>query len=260
MKLLNQLLIIDLETTGTWIEKDKIVEIGMIKCMPDGIRQTYVKRVNPGIPIPPTVSDLIGITNEDVKNAPRISDIAKEVLAFIGDSELGGFNIERFDLPVLERELATGGVSFEWRDRVIYDAQKIYHVNEKRDLTAAYQFYCKKKLLNAHSALGDAEATLEILDAQVKQYGKEDEKIEALQDFNYEPLAEYFDEHKKFRWWNKELYPMFGKYAKKCSIAKISKIDSEYLEWMLTRDFSDEVKMMIEGALRGQAPKYPENT
>lgn len=257
MKLKHNLVILDLETTGTWVERDRIVEIGMIKCFPDGRRQGYVKRVNPGIPIPLKVENLIGIKTEDLKDAPKFKDIANDVYAFIGDSELGGFNLERFDLPMLEREMLEAGIKFEWRDRVVYDAQKIYHVNERRDLSAAYQFYCNKKLFDAHSALVDAEATLEILEAQVKRYGSDSQNIEDLAEFDYEPCAEYYDKERRFRWWNKELYPTFGKYANKYSIGKIANIDKPFLEWMLTRNFSDEVKVMIEGVLGGRIPKYP---
>jgi len=249
--------IFDLETTGTWIEKDKIVEIGMIKLMPDGSRETYIKRVNPGIPIPPNVSRIINIVDADVKDAPAFKGIAEEVLAFIGDSDIGGFNVLRFDLPILEREFFSVGLSFRWQNRNIYDAQKVYHIHEKRDLTAAYRLYCGKSLDNAHSALGDAEATVEILDEQVKKYGSEDKGIESLKDFDYERSSAYFDKERKFCWWNGELYPMFGKYSKKKHLKGILKSDRPYLEWVLTKDFSEEVKEMVKKALAGELPQAP---
>jgi DNA polymerase-3 subunit epsilon len=251
MKLSYPLVILDLETTGTWVEKDKIIEVGMVKSLPSGEKENYVKRVNPGVIIPACVTRLVGITNEDIKDAPRFKDIAGEVLSFIGNSDIGGFNVERFDLPVLEREINEAGLKFDWRNRNIYDAQKIYHVNEKRDLAAAYRFYCHKKLQDAHSAIADAEATFEIIDSQVKKYGTDSENIEALQEFNYESSGEYFDKERKFRWWNGDLYPTFGKYARKLSVKKIAQTDKQFLEWILTRDFSNEVKMMIEGVLSG---------
>lgn len=249
----------DLETTGTWTEKDKIIELGMIKCMPDGRQESYVRRVNPGIPIPREVTQIVGIKDEDVKDAPSFKDIAKDALLFIGDADIGGFGVERFDLRVLERELVEAGLKFEWRDRVIYDAQKIYHLHERRDLTAAYQFYCSKDLVNAHTAFGDAQATLEILEAQIKKYVKDDDRIEALSGFDYEKTNEYFDKDRKFRWWNGELYPMFGKYARRYSVKKIAEKDPEYMNWILSSDFNDEVKGMVEGVLRGNYPKPPEN-
>lgn len=257
MKLPQPLVVFDLETTGTWIEKDRIVEIGMIKLLPDGSRQDYVKRVNPGMPIPPNVSRIIDITDDDVKDAPRFKDIAKEVLEFISGSDIGGFNILRFDLPVLEREFFDAGFNFHWRERNIYDAQKVYHIHEKRDLTAAYQLYCNKKLTNAHSALGDAEATMEIFDAQIKKYGAAEQGIESLKEFDYERPSVYFDREQKFCWWNGELYPAFGKYRKKKHIKDILKNDRRYLEWVLTKDFSEEVKAMIEKVLAGEFPQAP---
>lgn len=254
MKTTKPLVIFDLETTGTWVGKDKIVEIGMIKLMPDGSKQDYIKRVNPGISIPANVSRIINITDEDVKNAPPFKSIAKEALEFIGDSDLAGFNIQRFDIPILEREIVEAGLSFHWKERDIYDAQKVYHLHEKRDLTAAYQMYCNKKLLSAHSALGDAEATMEILDAQIKKYGAVEQGIESLKDFDYERSSNYLDKERKFCWWNNELYPTFGKYGKKKHIKDIIKEDRKYLEWILSADFSDEVKAMLEKALKGELP------
>jgi DNA polymerase-3 subunit epsilon len=259
MNIKKPLIVFDLETTGVWVERDKIIEIGMIKLMPDGSKHDYVKRVNPGMPIPVNVIRIIGITDNDVKDAPRFKDIAKEVFDFIGDSDLGGFNIQRFDIPVLEREFFEAGLSFHWKDRDIYDAQKIYHIHEKRDLMAAYQLYCDKELTNAHSALGDAEATAEILSAQIKRYGKEDEGILSLKDFDYEKTSAYFDAERKFCWWNGNLYPMFGKYRRKKHIKDIVKKDRNYLEWILSSDFSDEIKVMLEKALKGDFPKVPDN-
>ena len=257
MKVSHTLVVFDLETTGTWVEKDKIVEIGMIKCLPDGSREQYVKRVNPGIPIPQYVSRLIGITDKDVRDASPFREIAASVLGFIGDADLAGFNLERFDLRVLQREMTDAGLQFSWQDRTIYDAQKIYHVNEKRNLAAGYKFYCHKELVDAHTALGDSRATLEILEAQTKKYSSEEESIETLQRFNYEQPDDYFDEKRRFRWWNGRLYPMFGKYAKKHSLREIARIDREYLEWILRKNFSNDVKMMIEGVLNGQYPISP---
>ncbi len=256
MRISKTLVVLDLETTGTWIEKDKIVEIAMIRCSPEGARETYHKRINPGIPIPANVSALIGIKNEDVKDAPFFREVAREILEFIGDANFGGFNVERFDLPLLEREMFEAGVKFEWQKHGIYDSQKVYHLNEKRDLTAAYRYYCQKDLINAHSALADVQATLEILAAQVDKYGKGRDELESLADFHYRTLAEFYDSERKFRWWNGELYPMFGKYAKRSSLQEIAKKDPEYLHWMATKDFSDEVKELAENALRGQFPSF----
>jgi len=259
VKITKPLVVFDLETTGTWIEKDRIVEIGMVKLLPDGTRYDYVKRVNPGMPIPINVSRIIDITDEDVKDAPSFKEIAKEVIEFIGDADLGGFNIQRFDIPLLERELHGVGIVFKWKERDIYDAQKVYHIHEKRDLTAAYQLYCKKDLTNAHTALGDAEATVEIFESQIRKYGQEEVGVESLKDFDYEQKSAYFDKERKFCWWNGNLYPEFGKYRRKKHIKDIAKNDRSYLEWVFTADFSDEIKAMVGDALRGEFPKPPDS-
>jgi DNA polymerase-3 subunit epsilon len=258
MELSRPLVILDLETTGTWKEKDRIVEIGMVKLLPGGSKETYLKRANPGISIPPEVSALINITDEDVKDAPRFREIAKEVLEFLGDSDIGGFNVERFDLPLLEREIADAKFKLNMESRAIYDAQKIYHIHEKRDLMAAYEFYCKKELQCAHTALGDVEATLEILEAQIHKYGAEEQGIESLKDFDYKPRQGNFDKEGKFRWWNGELYPTFGKHARRKSIRQLAGTERDYLQWILDSDFSDKVKDMVKGALDGRFPEPPE--
>jgi DNA polymerase-3 subunit epsilon len=255
MKLAKALVILDLETTGMWLEKDRIIEIAMVKVLPSGERTVYHKRVNPGMPIPMVVTELTGISNADVKDAPAFKVIAKEVLEFIGNADLGGFNVDKFDLPLLERELREAGHSFQARAHAVYDAQKVFHLNEKRDLTAAYALYCGKKLEDAHSALADTEAALAVLEAQVAKYGEGDNGVETLARFNYVERQEFYDSDKRFRWWNGELYMMFGKYAKKESLREIARKDPHYLEWMLSKDFSEEVKALVEGALKGQFPK-----
>ena len=257
MKINRPVVVLDLETTGTWIERDRIVEIALVKMFPDGTRQEFQSRVNPGMPIPARVSEITGITDADVKEAPPFKAIAAKVLEFIGDADLGGFNVERFDLVILERELFDAGIKFRWRDRVIYDAQRIYHLHEKRDLTAAYQFYCGKILTNGHTAMGDTEATLEILGSQVERYGKAEQGIESLRNFKYERMDDYFDEEKKFRWWNGELFPVFGKYARKASLKEIAQKDRNYLEWLLTTDFPEGIKRLLKEALEGRFPPSP---
>lgn len=258
MKLTKPLVVLDLETTGTWIEKDKILEIAMIKVSPDGSKTIYDKRINPGIPIPACITKLTGISDEAVKAAPAFKDVAQEIVDFIKDCDLAGFNIERFDLPVLERELAECGIKFNFRELCTYDAQRIFHLNEKRDLSAAYKFYCKKTLENAHTALADTQATLEIIDAQIKEYS-EDGCVERLGVFSYKETSDFFDCDRKFRWWNGKLYMMFGKYAKSLTLQDIVKRDPQYLEWILSANFSEEVKGLIEDALRGKYPAPPKD-
>lgn len=258
MKLTKLVVVLDLETTGLWIEKDRIIEIGMVRIDPDGEKAVFVKRVNPGMPIPAPVVKLTGIKDEDVKDAPAFGQIMDEVLAFIGASDLAGFNVERFDLPLLEREVFDAGGRFEWRHRTVYDAQKIYHIHEKRDLKAAYRFFCEKDLVNAHSALDDAEAAFEILKQQIGKYGAGSEYLESLIDFDYEPFGSFFDADKKFRWWNRELYPVFGKYGRKHSLKEIVQKDPAYIRYLAGTDFDEKVKKMLQEALEGRFPQTPD--
>jgi DNA polymerase-3 subunit epsilon len=244
-----------LETTGTWIEKDRIIEIALIKINVDNTEETFESKVNPLMPIPPVVSELTGIKNEDVQNAPTFVNIAAKVVQFIGDADLAGFNAERFDIPLLMREFSDIGVKFEMSGRMIFDAQKVYHLHQKRDLSAAYAFYCKKDLKNAHSALADTRATLDILEEQINLYGNGNTHIDSLKDFNYKQTSDYFDNDRKFRWWNGELYMTFGKYAKKESLRVIAQKDPYYLQWILDKDFSEEVKAMVQDVINGQHPK-----
>lgn len=253
MKLTRPLVVLDLETTGTWIEKDRIIEIGMIRCEPDGLRRTYERLIHPGMPIPPKISQVTGLTDNDVKEAPYFSAVAGEVMSFLDQADLAGFNLERFDLPVLSRELTDAGQTLDLKNRYIYDAQKIYHLHERRDLTAAYLFYCGNNFTDAHSALADSEATLAVLAAQIEKYGQGSREIEVLRNFEYEKNDDYFGTERKFRWWNGELHMMFGKYSRKV-LRNIAKTDRGYLEWILKQDFSDEVKELIEKALQGQFP------
>ncbi len=254
MKLTNTLVTLDLETTGTWVDKDKIIEIALIKSRPDGKEISYDQRINPQIPIPSAVTELTGISNDDVAGQPLFHEVASEILEFIGDADLAGFNLERFDLPLLARELQEAGHRFDWKLHKVYDAQKVFHINEKRNLTAAYKFYCDKELNNAHSALADTRATLDIIKAQVKKYGEGNDSIETLDQFEHAVPSEFYDDERKFRWWNGKLYMMFGKYARKYTLQDIARRDSKYLEWIASADFSEEVKNLVRNALRGQFP------
>ena len=255
MKVTNSLVCLDVESTGVWVEKDKVIEIALVKYNPDGSKDTFYKRINPGISIPEAITKLTGISDQDVKDAPHFKQVAQEAFDFIGNSDLGGFSIERFDLPLLEREFTEAGIQFEWKDRKIYDAQKVFHLNEKRDLTAAYKFYCNKDLVGAHSALADSEAVLCILEKQVEKYGEGQAELSVLDKFEYTSHSDYLDAERKFCWWNGKLYLMFGKYARKTPLEELVKSDPGYLNWVAGADFSEPVKNIIRQALKGTIPQ-----
>ena len=170
LKLKNPLVVFDLETTGTNIANDRIVEMALLKVMPDGTVEEKSRRINPTIPIPLETSLIHGIYDEDVKDEPNFKQVAKSLATWLEGCDLAGFNILKFDVPMLVEEFLRANVDFEVDNRKLVDAQKIFHLMEKRNLSAAYQFYCGKPLENAHSALADTQATYEVLMAQMDKY------------------------------------------------------------------------------------------
>ena len=161
----------DLETTGMHISHDRIVEISILKITPNGEQHALTERINPGIPISKESSMVHGIQDADVKDSPTFKDVAKKLAKFLEGCDLSGFNIIRFDVPLLVEEFLRADVNFDVSKRKLIDSQKIFHLMEKRNLSAAYKFYCQKTLENAHSAEADTEATFEILEKQIELYG-----------------------------------------------------------------------------------------
>ncbi|MBP9865225.1 MAG: 3'-5' exonuclease [Candidatus Omnitrophica bacterium] len=255
MKLKNDLVVLDIESTGVWIEKDRIIEIALLKYKPDGSKEVLHTKVNPGMAIPAHITELTGISDRDVQDSPTFKSLSRQVANFLERSDFGGYNIERFDLPLLQRELSDAGIAFAWDDRKIYDAQKVYHLNEKRDLSAAYQFYCGKDLVGAHSALADSEAVYDILKQQLAKYGEGREDIAFLEKFEYVSPMEFYDEDRKFCWWNGKLYPSFGKFRRKLSLDEIARKEPSYLNWLLKLDdMKEDARTLIENAMRGDFP------
>ena len=170
LKLKRPLVFFDLETTGTNISKDRIVEICIVKLFPNQKKTVSTFLVNPQIEIPKEVIEIHGITNEKVKNAPSFNEIGKEIKSLIENCDLAGFNSNKFDVPLLAEEFLRSGINFDFSKTKFVDVQNIYQKMEKRNLSAAYEFYCDKKLVNAHSAEADTLATYEILLRQVEMY------------------------------------------------------------------------------------------
>lgn len=152
LNLKNPIVFLDLETTGVDPSRDRIVEISLVKVMPDGTKEVKTRRINPEMPIPPAATAVHGITDEDVKDCPRFREIAKSLAAYIEGCDFGGFNSNKFDIPVLAEEFLRAGVDVDLKKRKMVDVQNIFHKMEQRTLVAAYKFYCDKDLENAHSA------------------------------------------------------------------------------------------------------------
>lgn len=229
--------IFDLETTGLNITSDRIVEIAIIKVYPDGKEEHFCKRVNPQMPIPNETSEIHGIYDADVINEPTFDQIAASVVEFIGDADLAGYNSNKFDIPVLAEELMRAGSDFDISQRKFVDVQNIFHKMEQRTLAAAYQFYCKKTIENAHNALHDAQATWDVLKAQITHYKELSNDVSFLSEFskqgNYNLLD--FAGRLALNEKNEGIYN-FGKHKGK-TIKAVSVIEPGYYGWMLDADF-----------------------
>jgi len=243
LKLHKPLCIFDLETTGINISKDRIVEICILKVFPDASRESKTWLVNPEMPIPKESSDIHGITDEMVADKPTLKEIAPKIIDMIKDSDLGGFNSNRFDIPLLAEELLRVGFDFDLSKHKPIDVQTIFHKMEPRNLSAAYQFYCGKSLENAHSAEADTLATFEILDAQVGKYDELGDDAHSLSEFSFHKrsadLAGFIIYNDK----EEEIFS-FGKY-KGQKVLDVFDKDPGYFGWIQNADFPLYTKKIL---------------
>lgn len=233
---------IDLETTGTNLAIDKIVEIAIVKVLPDGNRQIKRKLINPQIPIPKVCSDIHGITNEHVKDSPVFKEVANELKQFIDNADLSGYNSNRFDIPLLVEEFLRAGITLEMKNRRMLDVQNIFHMMERRTLGAAYQFYCKKELFDAHSAEADAMATWEILEAQTLRYENLGFTLDSILKFTGEEIVVDFARRMVMDN-NVEIFN-FGKHKGR-PVSDVLKAEPQYYDWMMKGDFPLHTKQKL---------------
>ncbi|MDE6042391.1 MAG: 3'-5' exonuclease [Muribaculaceae bacterium] len=234
------LVFFDLETTGTNITHDRIVEISFIKLMPDGSVIEKSRRINPEMPIPAEATAVHHITDEDVAGEPTFAMVAKSLAQHFEGCDFAGFNSNRFDLPLLDQEFNRVGVEFDFGKARFVDVQTIYHKREPRTLVAAYKYYCDKNLEDAHSALADTRATYEVLLAQLDHYGDLPE--------NVEELAEYASQNKNVDFMGRLVYDEngceiinFGKYKGR-KAAEVLARDPGYYSWIMSGDFTNNTK------------------
>jgi DNA polymerase-3 subunit epsilon len=255
MNLGRPLVFIDIEATGSDAARDRIVEVGLVKVAPDQSRSEFVQRVNPGIRIPAEVIAVHHITNEDVAQAPAFKDIAPQLLDFMEGADLAGFGISRFDIPILREECKRAGATFSTDGRAIVDSLTIYHQKERRDLSAAYEFYCQKKMVAAHGARADALASMEVLLAQLQRYPDLPQEVEELHAYCNRPDERYVDSQRKLIWRDGEAAINFGKYKGEL-LRQLVKDKRDYVEWMVSEGkFSQDVVDICWRALRGEFPK-----
>jgi DNA polymerase-3 subunit epsilon len=236
----------DLETTGTDHVHDRIVELAFIKHSPNGSIDKYVKRVNPGMPIPPSSTAIHGITDEHVKDAPMFKHIAHELYEWIKGCDMGGYNSSKFDLPVLAEEFLRAGLHVDFTERNMVDVQQIFFKMEARTLKAAYAFYCNKDLSNAHSAEADIEATIEVLEAQLDRYPDLANDVAGLHKFTI--TDEYVDYARRMVM--KDGHPVFnfGKYKGR-KVEEVFTQEPQYYDWMMQADFALHTKQKISEIL-----------
>ncbi len=233
----------DLETTGVDTSRDRIVEISMIKVNPDGSEEVKTRRLNPEMPIPPESTAVHGITDEDVKDCPTFARIAKSLEEFLQGCDFGGFNSNRFDLPVLVEEFLRVGIDVDFKRRRFIDVQNIFPNKEQRTLVAAYKFYCDRDLNDAHSAEADTRATYEVLKAQLDRYPDLANDVDALADFS--ARGETVDYAGRILRNEKgvEIFG-FGKYKGR-SVEEIFRVEPSYYDWMMKGDFPLYTKKVI---------------
>ncbi len=225
---------LDIEATGLNVSKDRIVEIAIIKVNPDGSESEFVSLVNPEMPIPEEVIAIHGITNDKVKDAPTFAALAGSLVAFIEDADLAGYNSNKFDIPLLAEELLRVGNTTDLSKKKFVDVQNIFHKMEQRTLAAAYQFYCKKEIHNAHSALADTKATWEVFQAQLEKYSELKTDVAFLSDFSKGgqlDLVDYAGRLAKNSLG--EVVYNFGKHKGK-TVEEVGRIEPGYYGWFIS--------------------------
>lgn len=255
LNLKNPLCIFDIEATGTNITQDRIIEIAVIKLMPNGELYRKTNLLNPTIPILPESTAIHGISQEDVKDKPTFKDVAKDYLRFFEGADLAGFSVLKLDIPMLVEEFLRAGVEFDYSRKKIIDAQKIFHLMEKRTLEAAYRFYVNKSLDNSHTAEADTEATMEVLLAQIARYEGQDvldglnNKIGQIQN-NVETLSKLTSSgmvdlacRMILNSKGEEVFN-FGKHKNKL-VTAVFKEEPSYYEWMMNGDFPLDTKRKL---------------
>jgi len=255
LNLRNPLCVFDLETTGTNITQDRIIEIAVVKMMPNGEIVRKASVLNPVIPIPAESTIFHGLTDEDVKGKPTFKEVAKEYAKFMEGADLAGFNVLKFDIPMLVEEFLRAGVEFDYSRRKIVDAQKIFHMMEKRTLSAAYKFYLNKELVDSHTAEADTEATMEVLIAQVERYegqpvtdslnrkiGEIKNDMDVLSKLTSSELVDLAGRMLKNDK-GEEIFN-FGKHKNKV-VTAVFKEEPAYYDWMMNGDFPLDTKRKL---------------
>lgn len=246
LKLERPLAVFDLEATGLDVTNDRIVEIAILRIDTDGSTHQYAKRVNPEMPIPNDSSLIHGIYDKDVQQEKTFTELAPDIADFLGNSDLAGYNSNKFDIPMLAEEFLRSGHVFDISSRKHVDVQNIFHKMEQRTLVAAYAFYCQKELKNAHQAMADVTATWEVLQAQLEKYGNIEGNVQFLADFSKAGNFDLLDFAGRIAVNEKgEAVYNFGKHKGK-TIREVNRIEPGYYGWMLDANFPLYTKQVLK--------------
>ena len=254
LKLKRPLAVFDIESTGLNRRNDRIIEIAIVKLLPDGSRKQTSFRVNPGMPIPAESTAIHGITDDDVKDCLSFKTIAPEIKRLLSDCDFGGYNLIYFDIPILQEEFQRAGIPFHIDDRLVFDAQKIFHMREPRDLTAALKFYCDEELVDAHGALADTEATLSVILGQMDKYPDLPDTMEEIDSLCNQRDPTWVDRRGRLKASKGDVVINFGKYQGQ-SVQKLAKTDLKFLQWMIRSDFPRDTQEIIQAIIDGVPPE-----
>lgn len=247
------IVVFDLETTGTDRLSDRIVEVAALKVRETGPVEVLETRVNPEIKIPREATAIHGISDADVKDAPRFAEIADDLLDFLGAADLAGYNLRAFDVPLLSREFERAKRPFSLEGRRIVDAQTIFFKKEPRDLAAAVRLFAGREHGGAHNALADAVAALEVLAGELRRYPDLPATLAGLAEFSAPAEGRYVDPDKRFLWRDGAAVFAFGEH-RGLPLQAVREKSPDYLSWILSKDFSAETKRIVQDALRGVYP------
>jgi DNA polymerase-3 subunit epsilon len=255
LRLERPLAFLDLETTGTSVESDRIVEIAIVKVEPCGDVRRMESLVDPEIAIPAASTAVHGIGDADVRGAPKLAVLAEEIVRFLDGCDVVGFNVGKFDLRLLTAELNRAAVTHRLHEARIVDAMTIFHRNERRDLTAAVRFYADREH-HGHRALADVEATIDVLLAQLDRYAGLPSDVEGLSRYCDGRQADWLTSNGAIAWRDGAARVTFGKHAGK-SLQTLTSDAPDYLQWILAKDFPDDLKRLVSDALVGKMPLPP---
>ena len=221
----------------------RIVEIAILKVYPNGNKESRTWLVNPEMEIPKEVIAIHGISNEKVANEPTFKELSKQIYDMIKGCDLGGYNSNRFDIPLLAEELLRADIDFDMKNMMAVDVQTIFHKKEQRTLAAAFKFYCGKELIDAHSAAADTEATYEVLKSQLDKYDDLENDIKWLSQYSARKSFADFAGFISFNKKGEEIFS-FGKYRGKL-VEEVLEKEPGYFGWLQNADFPLYTKKIL---------------